>query len=262
MRFRSSSRPLQRRRAGLKANRYEEAARAFRRALAQNPTPQTRLYLATTYASQVVPNLDSPENLRLAAQAIEQFDIILKADPSNLDAIRQEAEVFRNTNRSSDALTLYRRAETLDPGRPEFPYIIGVLDWSQAYKNVTAALAREGLRDDGAGNDGMSPALCADLRDRNTLLVEDAIGSLTRAIELNPDYSDAMTYLSLVYRRRADLHCNDAAATAAEIALADEWNRKSMAARQKNLRTVENPGTAGTTLFEAPPPPPPRRPAQ
>jgi translation initiation factor 2B subunit (eIF-2B alpha/beta/delta family) len=36
-------------------------------------------------------------------------------------------------------------------------------------------------------------------------LVDDGITSLKKAIELNPNYEDAMTYLNLLYRRKADM---------------------------------------------------------
>ena len=36
-------------------------------------------------------------------------------------------------------------------------------------------------------------------------LVDDGISSLKKATELNPDYDDAMTYLNLLYRRKADM---------------------------------------------------------
>jgi hypothetical protein len=36
-------------------------------------------------------------------------------------------------------------------------------------------------------------------------MVDDGIASLKKAIELKPDYDDAMTYLNLLYRRKADM---------------------------------------------------------
>ena len=36
-------------------------------------------------------------------------------------------------------------------------------------------------------------------------MVDDGIANLKKAIELKPDYDDAMTYLNLLYRRKADM---------------------------------------------------------
>jgi len=36
-------------------------------------------------------------------------------------------------------------------------------------------------------------------------LVDEGIASLQKAIQLRPDYDDAMAYLNLLYRRKADM---------------------------------------------------------
>ena len=61
--------------------------------------------------------------------------------------------------------------------------------------------------------------------------MDDAIAQLTRAIEMNSKYSDAMGYMNLVYRRRADFDCGDAAARAQDIELADRWEKQAEAAK-------------------------------
>jgi hypothetical protein len=42
--------------------------------------------------------------------------------------------------------------------------------------------------------------------------VNEGLQYLTKAVELNPTYDDAMQYLQLTYRRKADLECGDDAA--------------------------------------------------
>jgi hypothetical protein len=37
------------------------------------------------------------------------------------------------------------------------------------------------------------------------VLVDEGIAALQKALELKPDYDDAMGYLSLIYRRKADM---------------------------------------------------------
>jgi hypothetical protein len=36
-------------------------------------------------------------------------------------------------------------------------------------------------------------------------LVDEGIAALQKALEIKPDYDDAMGYLSLIYRRKADM---------------------------------------------------------
>jgi tetratricopeptide (TPR) repeat protein len=225
--------------AAFKAAHYEEAAEFFRRVIAAAPE-QTRahLYLATTYAAQVIPNLRSPDNLDLAAKALEQFDLLLQADPENLNALAQKGALLRNTDRPEEAIAVERTIERLDPKDAIAPYTIGVLDWLKAYKNAVDLLGQEGLKDQGDGNPLKSLSLCLTLAAQNSVVLDDASAELTRAIQLKPDYEDAMTYLSLVYCRRADLHCDpDPAANqqgiAADLKQADYWAQESMAARRR-----------------------------
>ena len=40
---------------------------------------------------------------------------------------------------------------------------------------------------------------------------------LQKALQIRPDYDDAMAYLNLLYRERADYECDNPAARAADI---------------------------------------------
>ena len=51
---------------------------------------------------------------------------------------------------------------------------------------------------------------CADLKQKNCQKVEDGIQNLQKALQLRPDYDDAMAYLNLLYRQRAEYECDDA----------------------------------------------------
>ena len=221
-----------------KAGQYAAAATAFNQALAADPKPLTHLYLGIAYAAQVVPQVNTFANEKLANAALDQFRTVLEAQPDNKAALEQEAQLFRNIGRLADAKAAERRALPLDPENPMVPYTIGVLDWQEAYRNTNTALAREHLKDDGAGNARKSAALCANLQTQNTALVKDGIANLTKAIDLNPDYADAMTYLSLTYRRRADLHCFDPVSIKADLDLAEIWANRLQGVRARNSKAA------------------------
>ena len=62
-----------------KTARYEEAINHFQQAVALDPTlPMARLYLATAYSQQVIPNLQTPDNLKNAQLAIQNFQMVLR----------------------------------------------------------------------------------------------------------------------------------------------------------------------------------------
>jgi len=51
----------------------------------------------------------------------------------------------------------------------------------------------------------LPPALRADYAAKFGPLVEEGITNLKKSIEVKPDYDDAMAYLNLLYRRKADM---------------------------------------------------------
>jgi tetratricopeptide (TPR) repeat protein len=222
---------------------YDEAVASFSKATQLEPgNEKAHLYLGTTYAYQVVPYLETPENLRTASVALAEFDIVLKSHPNDLTALKQEATVYRNIKRFDQAKALEKRVITIDPHDADAFYAIGFTDWMQAYKNVVTILTPEGLTDIGDGNPNLSRAGCDALIAKNKALVDEGIASLTQAIELKPDYDDAMQYLQLTYRRHADLQCGDPTGISADLKLVEEWSRKATEARkakEKNLVTPQ-----------------------
>jgi tetratricopeptide (TPR) repeat protein len=136
-------------------------------------------------------------------------------------------------------MEMERKIAAILPNEAEAFYIMGSIDWTRAYKNAIQVLATDGLTDNGMGNVRMTRGACDKLRAENTALVEDGIANLSRAIELNPNYSDAMAYLQLTYRRHADFACGNEAAISADLRLADEWIRKAMEAAQAGRSPAE-----------------------
>jgi hypothetical protein len=64
--------------------------------------------------------------------------------------------------------------------------------------------------------------------------VNEGLDYLHKAVEIRPSYDDAMSYLQLMYRRKADLDCGNEAARKADMALVDEWREKAMNTRKIN----------------------------
>lgn len=223
-----------------KSGKYEEAVNYFQKSVALDPTSDvSRLYLATAYSYQVVPNLDTPENLAIAQKALSGFNAVLANNPNDLDALRQVASIDRNIKKYDEAKTDEMKIISLAPQDAEANYTIGVIDWTQAYKHATDILAAAGLQDDGQGNVKKSKDVCAKLVAANADLINEAEKYLTQAININPTYDAAMTYLQLNYRRKADLECGNDAARKADLAQADEWVQKSMGARKANEAAKE-----------------------
>ena len=221
--------------AAYKVARYDAAIAHFKAALAIDPdSAKASLFLGIAYNSEVVPNLDTPENLANAKSAIAALKAVPDTAPEYLTALRQIAAVHRNVQQDEDAIKAELHVLELEPSDPEAHYTIGVIEWKHSYANARDILAANNLVDDGVGNSTLPQSACLNLRSRNAPLVADGLGHLTRAIELRSGYDDAMQYLNLIYRRRADLACGNASEREEDLAKADEWTNKAMLARKQN----------------------------
>ncbi|HEV3456208.1 MAG TPA: tetratricopeptide repeat protein, partial [Thermoanaerobaculia bacterium] len=235
--------------AAFKNARYEEAVNHFQTAIELDPNYEAaKLYLATAYSYQVVPNLDTPENLKIAQKALDGFNAVLAKDPNDLTALKQIASIDRNIKKLDEAKEYEKKVIAIAPNDAEAYYTIGVVDWMQSYKNAITILAADGLTDDGNGNPKKSKGACQKLQEANTTLVNEGLQYLSKAVEINPTYDDAMQYLNLTYRRKADLECGDDNARKADLAKADEWSQKAMGARKENERKKEEKIGGGVNM--------------
>jgi tetratricopeptide (TPR) repeat protein len=218
-----------------KAGQYEQAVDHFQTSIALDPSYDTaRLYLATAYSYQVVPNLDTPDNLKVANKALEGFNSVLAQNPNDLTALKQVASIHREIKQYDAAKADELKILSIDPTDAEADYTIGVIDWTQAYKHATDTLAAAGITDDGLGNPKKSKDVCSKLVTSNTGLVNEALQYLQKAVDNRANYDDAMQYLNLTYRRKADLECGNDAARKADVAQADMWVQKATGARKAN----------------------------
>jgi len=236
--------------AAFKNAQYDEAVSNFQTAVKLDPSSENaKLYLATSYAYQVVPNLLTKENLDIAHKALDGFNEVLAKDPADLTALKQVASINRNIQKFDLAKEYELKVIAASPNDPEAYYIIGSIDWNlEHYKNTVPILAADGLIDDGAGNKKMTKTACAKIKAANSDLVNEAINYLTKAIDLNPTYDDAMTYLQLSYRSKANLECPNEEARKADLALADMWVQKDMGARKANELKKEQKLGGGVTM--------------
>jgi len=212
-----------------KSAHYEQAINHFKKAVEYDPKlVNARLYLATAYANQVIPNMDTPENQQNAQLAIDEFQKVLDLNPSaeaRINSMKGIASLYFNTLRLDQAREWHQKVLQVDPNDPEAYYSIAVIDWTKAYKPRMEERAKLGLKPTEPLKDKKT---CEMLRDKNQAAVQEGIDSLQKAIQLRPDYDDAMAYLNLLYRERADIQCDDAAAQQADLQTADDWVKKTM----------------------------------
>ena len=106
------------------------------------------------------------------------------------------------------------------------------------------------------------PSLRQNVRTQHGAQIEDGFRMLQIALQLDPDYSDAMAYMNLLYRIQAGIADTDAQYTDF-VAKADMWVGKALEAKREQVRSTNPPaGTLNVDAavpvpFVAPPPPPP-----
>jgi tetratricopeptide (TPR) repeat protein len=232
-----------------KAGKYEVAIDFFQKAVAIDPSDSmAQLYLATAYSYQVIPNLDTPENLKMAQKALDGFNNVLAQDPNDLGALRQVASIHRNIKQYDVAIADEKKVIALDPKDSEAYYTIGNIEWNQSYKNATTILGAAGLTDDGNGNVKMSKDVCAKITAANGALVADTITNLQKAIDINPNYDNALDMMNLAYRRKADLDCGNDAQRKADLAKADGLVQQAIGARKANEAAKEKKLGGGISM--------------
>ena len=232
-----------------KAGQYEVAVNHFQESINLDPDYDTaRLDLAAAYAFEVVPNLDTPENIKTAHKAIDGFNYVLSKNPNDLGALRQIASIHFNIKQWDQTKVDELKVISLDPNDAEANDMIGVIDFQRSLLNETAILSAAGLTDDGMGTPKKSKDVCAKLATANSALITEALKYLQQAVSINPTYEDAMQYLNLVYRRKANIECGDDAARKADLDQADMWVQKAMGARKANEAAKEKKLGGGIDL--------------
>ena len=239
-----------------KSARYPEAVAAFQKAVDLDPSSTTaRLYLGTAYMQQFIPGAESPENREVWQKAADEFQRVLSRESWNKVALSSLGSLNVNAKKWEDARSCYRQLLAVDPNNKEAYYTLGFIDWSQWYPAYGAARARIGMRPEEPGPI-KDAALRNSLRAQWWSTLDDGIWNLNRALELDPKYDDAMAYLNLFVRERADLR-DSQAEYVQDVKVADQWVEKALQTKKEKAgqRVVES------GMFVAPPPPPPPPPS-
>lgn len=202
--------------AAFKNAQFDTAVEDFKQAKELDPDLlNARLYLATAYASQYIPGAPSDENMRHGQEAIAEYQGVLEKAPDNLSAIDGLASILYqmagqpfDQKKFEQSKDYHQKHISLKPQDPQPYYSIGVIDWALAYRGNTETRAdynRAHINKQIKDTDPLPPDVRAAYSQKYGPMVDDGINSLKKAIELKPDYDDAMTYLNLLYRRKADM---------------------------------------------------------
>jgi len=221
-----------------KSARYADAVDFFKEAVALDPANLNgRLYLATAYMSQYIPGAESPENLQVAKQAKEEFLKVLEKDANDKTALASLAslsyqqaqgmpDLDAKLKKLDEAKEWYLKLIAADPQNKEGFYSLGVIDWVKWYAAWMKSRADLGMKPEEPGP--LKDKKVKDqLREQYTAIIEDGIKNLQKALDVDPNYDDAMAYMNLFIRQRADLD-DTAEQYKKDVDTADGWVQKAL----------------------------------
>jgi tetratricopeptide (TPR) repeat protein len=237
----SASAELDRGVAAYKQARYEEAIAHFKQSIAFDPNRTvSHLYLAVAYAQQYIPGADTPDNNELAQHAIEEFEKVLALKPSReeeISSLKGIASLYFNRKNFDKAKEYHRKVLDINPEDAETAYAVGVIDWFEAYQRRMEQRAILGFNPD---QPLISQTGCWAVRAKNEDIIKEGIEMLTQALTVRRDYDDAMAYMNLMYRERADIQCGNKQAYDADTKAADKWVDVTMASKKAKEKGKEN----------------------
>jgi len=227
-----------------KSAQYPLAVERFKTAVEYDPTFTTsRLYLAIAYMQQYIPGADSPDNNQMAAAAYDQFQKVLAQDPKNELAVGYIASLLFNEKKLDDANQWYQKLVALNPKNKEAFYTLGVIAWTKAFQPRMEARAKMGMRPEDPGP-LKDKKVRAELATTNGPIVEEGLKNLDRALQLDPEYDDAMAYENLLLREKADLEDSQQAYND-DTKKADDFVQKSLETRR--IKAERKPAGGGIT---------------
>ena len=203
----------------MNAQKYEQAIEEYKKLLAINPNSWEGNYrTATAYLALYHPNSEHPKDKEYAEKGIAAFEATLKLKapsdeakektekyylgfldstgdkdkaiaylegqlkerPNDLALINQIATLYQRKGDFENSLNYFEKRATMEPNKKEAWYTLGVNCWARSYHGGVAVSQEE--------------------RER---VVERGIAALDKALSLDPNYFDALSYINLTYREKA-----------------------------------------------------------
>jgi len=206
----------------LKASQYQPALAAYQEALRLDPA-EKRLHkhIGLAYMGLYQPGSKHPKDLEFAQKAIDHLKTYVDAYPEDRKAREYLVSMYMNAQRFDDAIaffqsdvlkrdpkdakamqtisSLYFQKGDFDNGvawlkkrlevegnNPEVYYLIGVQAWDRSYHFPD-----------------LDPAVRAKI-------VDEGLEALNKAVQMKPDYFEAVSYINLLYREKAKMETDPA----------------------------------------------------
>ncbi len=210
---------------------YADAVESFKTAVELDPNfPTARLYLATAYMQQYIPGAESPENNRMAQAAHDEFMKVLEQTPNDKTAVASLASLYLNQKKWDEAEKWYQKYAAIDSNNPVPFYSLGFIAWSKWYPAYGTARAKLGMKQEDPGPI-KDKKVKEELKAQYGPVIDAGLQALDKALQIDPEYDDAMAYENLLIRERADL-MDTKDQYEKQIQIADDWVQKALATKK------------------------------
>ena len=156
---------------------------------------------------------DSADNVALGEKARAAFEEVLAEDPRNKTALKYLASLdLRIATGTSDpdkklahleaARTRFEDLASIDPDEKEAWYSLAMIDWYKWHPKWVEALERAKIQPE-APCYIPDEKIRRDLRESAGPFVQDGIAKLQRALQIDPQYADALHLMSTFFLEQA-----------------------------------------------------------
>jgi tetratricopeptide (TPR) repeat protein len=241
-----------------KAAQYQTALAAYQEALRLDPN-EKKLHknIGLAYMGMYQPGSKHPKDLEYAAKAIEHLRAYAEAYPNDRKTREFLVSLYLSTERFDDAIAFYQglvqenpndtkamqsiaqmyfkkgevdkavewlkrrlNAETTPEAKAEVYYFIGVQAWDRSYNFPD-----------------IDPV-------QRAHVVDEGLDALNKALQIKPDYFEALSYVNLLYREKAKIE-TDPVKQQEYTDTANRYLQQALELRKKALATTPTPEPAG-----------------
>src|SRR6266849_3864490 len=168
-----------------------------------NKTPKNEAH-ADAAIAELSKYLRKRPNDRIARDAL--ISMYLTGHPGDIEAVKSIATLYSKQGDFNESLNWYQKITLLDSKNPEAFYVYGVVCYEKVAKNPPA-----------------------DVNEKMAIL-EKGKNALMHAVDLKPDYAEAMAYVNLLWRQQALIDAtSDPVKAQDDVKKADEYRSRAMA---------------------------------
>jgi tetratricopeptide (TPR) repeat protein len=148
-----------------------------------------------------------------------------------------------------DAKEWYLKLIAADPQNKEGFYSLAVIDWVKWYAAWTKARNELGLKPEEPGP-LKDKKVKADLQTQYSAVIDDGMKNLQKALDIDPNYDDAMAYMNLLIREKADLD-DTPEQYKTDTDTADKWVQKALDTKKMKAKKAAEAAASASGGIQA-----------